>query len=645
MSEVKRELAAIMFTDIAGYTAMMQENETEAINHRNRQRLVLDDFIPGHKGNILQTFGDGTLAVFPSAMDAVNCAVKIQFELQREPVCPLRIGIHSGDITYSEKDVYGDGVNVASRIESVSTAGGVFISDKVFDEIKNQPSLPAVSMGMFEFKNVSRPVEVFALTCRGLNVPNSIDAEGKLKNKLEVIAVLPFANMSSDPDNEYFSDGISEEILNALTKVQGLQVVARTSSFSFKGKNEDMREIGKKLGASSLIEGSVRKAGNKVRITAQLINTADGTHYWSEVYDRSIEDIFAIQDEISLDIAHKLEKQFSSVHAPTHLVTAATASIEAYEIYLKCIYKLSFAPTGELQMEVIKELEKAIALDPNFAKAYALLADTYVTTGVWGLIKPVVAYSKAKEYSLKALSLNENLPEAHLAYADYKKYNDWDWNAVGRSIAKALQLNPGYADAQAAYGNYLRSIGKYTDALKYAEKASALDPLSVNLLNNLANNYVFVRDFDKAEKTYREALKINPESKPTQYEFAYMYCAKGEYQKAMEYVEEIINSGGKWIEHKHLMALLYKNTGRPEKTKEILDSYLKKINNGKMEADPWDLATLYTFNGDHNNAIHYLNIAADEKIGAVVLAKFAVSLLGLHNDKGFKALCTRIGLK
>ena len=152
-----------MFTDIAGYTAMMQENETEAIRHRNRQRMVLEKYIPEQNGSILQTFGDGTLAVFQSAFDAVNCAVKIQLELQREPVCPLRIGIHTGDITYSENDVYGDGVNVASRIESVSTAGGVFISDKVFDEIKNQPSLPAVSMGMYDFKNVSRPVEVFAL--------------------------------------------------------------------------------------------------------------------------------------------------------------------------------------------------------------------------------------------------------------------------------------------------------------------------------------------------------------------------------------------------------------------------------------------------------------------------------------------------
>ena len=634
-----------MFTDIAGYTALMQKNEAEAMRLRNRQRLVLEQFIPGHNGRILQTFGDGTLSVFPSALDAVSCAVKIQLDLQTEPVCPLRVGIHTGDITYDKDDVYGDGVNVASRIESVSTAGGVFVSDKVYDEIKNQPSLPAVTMGIFEFKNVARPVEVFFLTCSGLKVPESIDSEGKLKSMAEVVAVLPFANMSNDPDNEYFSDGISEEILNALTRVQGLQVVARTSSFSFKGKNEDMREIGRKLGATSLIEGSVRKAGKKVRITAQLINTSDGTHYWSETYDRELNDIFAIQDEISLAIAHKLENQFSNVHAPTHLVTPATTSIEAYEIYLKCVYKLSYAPTRELQLEVISELEKAIALDPAFAKALALLADTYVTTGVWDLIKPVDAYAKAKEYSLRALSINEDLPEAHMAYADFKKYNDWDWDAVGRSLQNAIKLNPGYADAVCAYGNYLRCIGNKEEALRYAERASSLDPLSVNLLNNLANNYVYVRDFEKAERTYLEALKINPGSRATQYEFAYMYCAKGDFQKALEYTEELINNGEKWIENMQVMALIHKHTGRPEKTREMLDAVLRKVQSGETERDPWILATLYTYNDEYENALKQLNEAADERIGAVVLIKFAVSFIEMHNHEGFKALCTRIGLK
>lgn len=634
-----------MFTDIAGYTAMMQQNEADALSHRNRQRIVLDELIPAHNGRILQTFGDGTLAVFTSALDAVSCGIKIQLELQREPVCPLRIGIHTGDITYSENDVYGDGVNVASRIESVSVSGGVFISDKVYDEIKNQPSLPAVSVGVYEFKNVSRPVEVFALVSEGIKPPEGFTAEGKLKKRDEVIAVLPFANMSNDPDNEYFSDGISEEILNALTKVQGLQVVARTSSFSFKGKNEDMREIGRKLGASALIEGSVRKAGNKVRITAQLINTSDGTHYWSETYDRELNDIFAIQDEISLDIAHKLEKQFSNVHSPTHLVTSSTENIEAYEIYLKCNYRLSFAPTPELQLEIVKELEKAVELDPKFAKAYALLATTYVTMGVWRLVKPVDAYAKAREYSLKALSLDDSLAEAYLAYADYKKYNDWDWDETGRSIMKAMKLNPSNADVHADYGNYLRSVGKFEEALEHAKKAAALDPLSINFMNNLANHYVILKQYDKAEEVYLEALKINSNSTPTIYEYAFMFIAKGDYEGAMDFINRKIEEGHKWLGKKNIIHLLNCKSGNIENTKKVIYDILEKINEGKKEADLWELANLHTFTGEHDKAVEYLEKAAAEKIGAVVLIKFAVSFFDLSQNERFKKLCERIGLK
>ena len=645
MSNKTRQLAAIMFTDIEGYTLLMQQNEPEARKLRSRQRNILEHLIPLHNGKILQTFGDGTLSVFGSAVEAVNCAVKIQLELQTEPVCPLRIGIHLGDVTYDDKDIYGDGVNVASRIESISTSGGVFVSDKVFDEIKNQPSLPTCSMGLFEFKNVEKPIEVFALTCTGLRVPESFNSSGKLNSKTETIAVLPFANMSNDPENEYFSDGISEEILNALTKVKGLEVISRTSSFSFKGKNEDMREIGKRLGASSLIEGSVRKSGSRVRITAQLINSSDGTHYWSEVYDRELKDIFAIQDEISLDIAHKLEKQFSNVHAPSQIVTNATTSIEAYEIYLKAMYKLNFAPTKELQLEVIADLEKAIVLDPLFAKAYAILADTYVTTGTWGLLKPAIAYTKARDYSLKALSLDDKLAEAHLAFADYKIFYEWDWDSAGESIEKAMKLNPGYSGAHVNYSNYLRSRGHYHEALIHAEKAVSLDPLSVNLLNNLANEYVVLKRYEDAENTYRAALKVNPNSRPTLYEYGYMFVAKGEFQKGLEYAMEVNRTQGGWIENTNLMSLLYTKTGNPEKALERLDAYLENCEKNSKEANFWDLAVLYNNTGNHSKAIEYLNLAADARIGSVVLIKFSVSFFELKDEPGFIELCNKIGLK
>ncbi|MCP5102733.1 MAG: adenylate/guanylate cyclase domain-containing protein, partial [bacterium] len=280
-NEEKRLLAAIMFTDMVGYTALMQENELQARISRDRHRKIQQEASSRHGGKILQYYGDGTLIIFNSAIEAVGCAVDIQTELQKTPPIPLRIGIHTGDIVYDEEGIYGDGVNIASRIEGLSTSGSVLISDKLADEIKNQPGFGFKSLGIFDLKNVKQPVEIFAVTNKGLSIPDAREIETRREEHIKSIAVLPFVNMSSDPENEYFSDGITEELLNALSKTDGLQVTARTSSFAFKGRNLDIREIGRQLGVKTVLEGSVRKAGRKVRITAQLISIADGYHIWS----------------------------------------------------------------------------------------------------------------------------------------------------------------------------------------------------------------------------------------------------------------------------------------------------------------------------------------------------------------------------
>ena len=226
----------------------------------------------------------------------------------------MRIGLHLGDVVFSGSEIYGDGVNLASRVESLGVPGAILISDKVQAEIRNQDDLQAQSLGLFEFKNIQQPVEVFAISTPGIHVPARSGLRGKVKQHKKSIAVLPFVNMSSDPENEYFSDGLTEEILNVLVRIEGLQVTARTSSFAFKGMNMDIREIGQQLGVKHVLEGSVRKAANKVRVTAQLINSTNGYHLFSETYDRSLDDIFAVQDEISLAIAHRLREQLGEQH-------------------------------------------------------------------------------------------------------------------------------------------------------------------------------------------------------------------------------------------------------------------------------------------------------------------------------------------
>src|SRR5436190_6747981 len=313
-----RQLAAILFADMTGYTALMQNNEHLARQKRKRFREVLEADVENHEGKILQNYGDGTLSIFNSAINSVNCAISIQQQLQLEPKVELRIGIHTGDVAMEEGSVFGDGVNLASRIESMAVPGGIFISEKVYDEIKNHENIKTRDLGFVELKNVKQPVHLFAIANNGIVVPSRDELKGKTKQPNNRLAVLPFVNMSADPENEYFSDGITEELLNALTKVDGLQVTSRTSAFAFKGKQTDIRDIAIQLNVDRILEGSVRKSGNRVRITAQLINATDGYHIWSESYDRNLTDIFEVQDEISGIIASKLGKMH--VDEPDQLV-------------------------------------------------------------------------------------------------------------------------------------------------------------------------------------------------------------------------------------------------------------------------------------------------------------------------------------
>src|SRR5687767_1118701 len=448
-----RQLAAVMFTDMTGYTALMHEDEEKAKILSDRQRKTLEKFIPPYNGKIIQYFGDGTLSIFGSAADAVKAAIDIQKELREEPKVLLRIGIHSGDISYDDQGVYGDCVNLASRIEALAAPGSVLISDKVYDEIKNQKEITTTSLGKFNLKNVKRQVEVFAVTNEGLVIPTP--AQAGIKSGAEnSIAVLPFINMSADPENEYFSDGISEEILNALTRVEGLQVTARTSSFSFKGKNEDVRQIGLKLGVSSILEGSVRRYGKKIRITAQLINTADGYHHWSEVYDSDLEDIFQVQDEIALKIVNRLKEKFAGDVPKMAIHKPPTENVEAYNLYLKGRYHWNKSNPEDI-VKAISAFEEAIRIDPGFASPYCALSYCYSFSGSTGLMPPAEAYPRAKDLTLKAIELDPNHADAHLSLAAIKFYHNWDFEGAEVSLNKALSLGLHSSLINQVYGWFL----------------------------------------------------------------------------------------------------------------------------------------------------------------------------------------------
>jgi len=370
MPKQTRQLAAIMFTDIEGYAALMQQDEQKGIETRKRHRKVFNQITGKYKGRILQYYGDGTLSIFGSAIDAVECGIEMQLEFQKNPTVPIRIGIHTGDVVFSEDEIIGDGVNVASRVESLAISGGVFISEKVYDEIKNQPKLQTLWMGYFELKNVQRPIGIYALANPGLIVPKKEQIRGRTKIpsrektspadgrdskkiiktgvvmlgillvvyflylfgptiyeilpraiKTELtgeqildksIAVLPFDNLSADEENQYFADGQMEAILNHLTKIADLRVISRTTMMGYSGTTKSVPEIAKELGVRYVLEGSVQKSGQKVRINAQLIDSDSDKHLWSENYDRDLTDIFAIQTEIAKSVAQELRATLTS---------------------------------------------------------------------------------------------------------------------------------------------------------------------------------------------------------------------------------------------------------------------------------------------------------------------------------------------
>ncbi|MCF8413267.1 MAG: tetratricopeptide repeat protein [Melioribacteraceae bacterium] len=620
MQENLRLLAAIMFTDLVGYTALMQQDETRAKAIRDKHRRVLEDKITSYRGRILQYYGDGTLSMFGSVIEAAKCSVEIQKELQKEPKIPLRIGIHLGDIVYEDEGIYGDGVNVASRIQSLAEAGSVFISDKVFDEIQNHPELRAKSYGSFDLKNVSRQVEIFALQSDNLFVPSEEIIRKKSGRNKRSVAVLPFVNMSSDPDNEFFSDGITEEIINALTKIEGLHVTSRTSSFSFKNRNDDIREIGKKLNVHSVLEGSVRKAGNKVRITAQLINTADGYHVFSENFDRSLEDIFQVQDEISQKIARMLRQNLSQKNHPKKLIKPQTRNMDAYKHYLKGLHLWNKWNPQDVE-EAITVFEEVIKMDDQFVLPYVRLSGCYTFLGAIGYKKAEDCYPQARKYAEKSLELDDSLGAAYSAIAITKLFSDWDFGGATRDMEKAIELNPGSAEIRNYNTLLLSACGEREKMLGEAELALTLDPLSIPINHWLGAAYLENDKNVAAIDQFKRTLKMDPTFRNSINGLGWAYYFNDEFEQAIETfkrIPELLKDESKGAAP---LGFVYGRMGFIDKAQEcleLLESRARKEENVSLEPD---FALVYAGMNKEDKFIEYLQKTFYNRLGGLIFLR------------------------
>ena len=633
-----------MFTDMVGYSALMQVDEKTAKENRDRHRKVLEDLIFIHQGKILQYYGDGTLTIFGSAIQAVNCAVEIQRELQKEPKVPLRVGIHIGDIVWEDEGVYGDGVNIAARIEAISVPGGVLISDKVYDEIKNQPSLPARSCGSYELKNISKPLELFAVAAEGITIPVPFEIEQKAGTAVKrSVAVLPFVNMSPDPDNEYFSDGITEEIINALTKIKGLRVTSRTSTFMFKSKNEDIRKIGHQLNVNTVLEGSVRKFKDRIRITAQLINTADGYHQWSEVYDRKTEDIFSVQDEISKSIAVKLSEGLGEC-CEEPLVKSYTKDIEAYNLYLKGLFYWNKWTASEVHA-AIKYFGEAAAKDPEFALPYSALADCYIFLGAYGFMPSKTSYPKAKQYADKALQLDPKHAEALTSLALVKLFFDWDLDGACGAFQNALRLNPGSASVHHCYMYYLQAAGRMEEAVAEMETARILDPLSLVMNNVLAEAYFYAGRLDDAIVQINRTLELDPYFRGAVWNCGILNIFKGKYDKAVEIFKSMIRNFGEDPKSVSPLGLAYALSGNNEKAKECIQTLNELSKEYPGISLNMDYAMIYRGLGDQDKMFCHLEKAVDEKVGGVIFLKNHPEWKKFSGDPRYTRILKKIGFE
>ena len=638
-----RQLAAILFADMTGYTALMQENEQLARNNRKRLKEVMELALVQYNGKILQYYGDGSLSIFNSAIDSVGCAINIQQQLQQEPKVDLRIGIHTGDVIIEEDAIYGDGVNLASRIESLAIPGGIFISEKVHDEIKNQSTFSTREMGYFEFKNVKNPVKVFAITNDGIIVPTRDELRGKTKQTQNRLAVLPFVNMSADPENEYFSDGITEELLNALTRVEGLQVTSRTSAFAFKGKNHDIRDIAIQLNVDRVLEGSVRKSGNRVRITAQLINAADGYHIWSENYDRNLTDIFEVQDEISGIIANRLRENLTPKQKEEHLVKPATANVAAYTCFLKGLHFWNKLTPADCR-KAIECFEQAIAVEPDYAQAYAMSAAAYSYLGSTGQMLGSKAFEIVGRYADKALQLDNTIAESHIAKATVYLFYEWKWKEAYEYLQKALRLNPSAVAAYQLLGLYYIVMGQKEKAVQTLEEAERMDPLSPGIILSLGNMYIFAERFDDAIVQADKLLEMDPGMRTAIEMKGWSTGMKGDWQGALVFFEEFQRLTNHPLKGWMGAGVAYAKLGMKEKALEVIQKLEQRQREEPGAVLDADLAGVWFSLGDYDKAFYYLNQCIDKRMGPVSYFLEYPAYRGIKSDPRYEGIKKRMNV-
>ncbi|HXW94908.1 MAG TPA: tetratricopeptide repeat protein [Nitrososphaerales archaeon] len=636
MSQGERRLAAVMFTDMVGYTALTQSNESQALQVLDRHNRLLRPFFHKFHGREVKTIGDSFLVEFDSALDATDCAIEIQRYLhdynlssRDEWRITLRIGIHLGDVVRSGDDILGDAVNIASRIQPLADPEGICVSDQVWGQVRNKISQGLVKLAPQDLKNISFPVDVYRVVMPW----EKQDTESPAQLDSKRIAVLPFVSLSPDPNDEYFADGLTEELITRVSLVKGLEVIARTSAMNYKKKEKNVSQIGKELKVGTVLEGSVRKAGNRIRVSAQLIDANTEGHMWAENYDRNLDDVFEVQSSVAENVAGALKVKLLQVKGDDF---ASTANPEAYTLYLKAM-QLYHEGTESDYRDAIAWFEKALAKDPNFVRAYAGLAHAW--RGVASFEDYVGSNMKGEAAARRALELAPGSAEAHAAMASIDMALD-RFEEGRQEMEKAVQLNPNLFQAYLHLGEIHCTFGRFDEGIANYQKAFNLDPLSVHAGYFLAHALRVAGRVDDALDLLRRLDALHPRNLTIYDGIATCYFQTREFDKCAELIEAGLRAD-------------------PDNPLLRVDRGCMYAFMGKRKEAEDDLLELSHAKGDatRDNAQFFIRVALgdiDEAIEALMrqagthawyfMIKYDPLLEALRKDPRFEIFCKKVGI-
>ncbi len=645
LRDTDRRLAAIVFTDITGYTAMMQRDEKLAMAAVRRHHEALETCVPMHGGQIHQYYGDGSLSIFNSVTDAVACALEFQKHLLQAPEVPVRVGIHIGEIYFEDGKIFGDGVNVASRIESIGQPGTVLFSRHVFEKVRNHTEFKICPVGKFEFKNVDDPVEVYALANPEIRTPDVRHIEGKLKEQRKSsrrpllisgigvglamlviaalylyprdgitspdaegyfasLAVLPFDNVNKNPEEDYLCVGIGEDILTQLAQIQGLKVISRSSSVKYKDiKDKSNKEIAKELGVSNLLEGSVQKHESTLHVSVHLISASDERVIWADEFNRSTEDILNVQRDIAKMVSDKLQIKLTP-KLRSRLENKSNVKWEAYADYLKGQEVLLRSSGLEQDIDTaMGYFDRAIAIDSGFSKAWVGIANASLESVFWHRSPDSISLPRATHAANIALQLDPDLGEAYAALGAVDEYAN-KFASAEQYLDRAIELSPNYPFGYERLAWIKLFRGKADEGLALLEKAVQLDPLSTRYKGAIGTAYYMLRRYDEGITKTKEYLTVHPNDNFILWALAYLYAGKGDYKTAIAYLDQrTIGRKTNWV-----YAYCYSKLNQKTAAREILDTLLVRDKQGYVP--DFMMAVTYTANGEYQNAMNRLELAS-----------------------------------